>query len=240
MSLTVENLALGFGERTILRQVNFSIPPGSFVGLIGANGSGKSTLMRALGSLQTPQQGRIVMGEIDVQSERERALKQLGFALEPSLLPPRLTGHQAIALTRKILNDDAPDDALGALRAATRLTPLLDELIARYSLGTQQKLAIALALIGRPKLLLLDESLNGLDPRSALLVKRFLKDYVVRENAIVILATHAIGAVERFCDEILMVTEKGGIRHLDRSQLADLRRSAPSIEEALIGEILSD
>jgi len=237
MSLTIENLSVGFGQRTILRGINLQLAKASFVGLIGANGSGKSTLLRAISGQIPPQSGSVKINGVDVHAERPLALTQIGYALEPSLLPARLTGHQAIALTRKILNLTAADLSLESLNVQTRLEPLLDQLIGRYSLGTQQKLAISLALIGHPALVVFDESLNGLDPRSALIVKQYLREYVQRQQATVILATHAVGAVERYCDELLIVTEQGTVTHLNPQELEQLRQSEGSMEEALIARI---
>ena len=238
MPLQVDNLALRFGTRSVLANVNFCIEDGCFVGLIGANGSGKSTLMAILAGLLKASEGDVKLDQQPIDVGMTSVRRHIGFALDPSLLPAGLTGRQAIALSEKVLGlNTQPNEALLELRQAVRLEGLLDQQIGRYSLGTQQKLAIVLALLGSPKLLLLDESLNGLDPRSAFKVKQFLADYVRRAGAIVLLATHAIGAVERFCDELLIVSEHLSVTHLARVELSALRERAPSIEDALIARI---
>jgi ABC-2 type transport system ATP-binding protein len=231
--LNAEHLTLAYGDRIILGRASFVLPDAGFIGVIGANGTGKSTLLRALAGLKSSMSGTLCFNGVPISAGRNAAAAMTGYALEPGALPMRLTGRQALTMIERIRRVGCSDE-LAKLATTLKLSALLDTPIGRYSLGTQQKLAILLALTGAPKLVLLDESLNGLDPVSALALKRFLRGYVDRHQALVLLATHAIGAVERFCDGLLLLGEGGALEVLDHASLQTLRAGDRSVEDALV------
>lgn len=227
--LCVEQLCLRYAARPILSDLSFRLEAGQVAGLIGPNGAGKSSLIRAIGggAADLPQaqvSGRIELAGKCIDQQRQAALSTLGLALPPEQLPAMLSGRQALQLIADLrLPASERAAALSAcedLAARLGLLPWLDKPIYSYSLGTRQKLAVTLALLGEPPLLVLDEVLNGLDPMSALALKDELRARADR-GAAVLLATHGLEVAERFLDRCLLLQDG---RLLADWNAADLQR----------------
>lgn len=227
MLLRIEALTVSLGERKVLVGIDLQAAQGEFVGLVGPNGSGKSTLLRCVAGIIQPTGGRIfVAGRTDPDAARSL----IGYAVEPSLLPSELTGLQClemmahargVKLTKSALIED-----LG-------VSPWLTRYVGEYSHGTRQKLAILLALVGDPALILLDESLNGLDPPSSLAVKDHLATLAKEHGRSVILATHGIDSAADLFDRLALLNEGRCVTTWDRKGLAALRQGV-SLERALV------
>lgn len=164
-----------------------------------------------------------------------RARRQLGYAVDPSLLPDALTGQQCLELfaaTRGL--DRIPPPTL-ALTEELRLDHVLYAMIGRYSLGMRQKLSLCLALLGEPPLLLLDESLNGLDPLGVYTAKQKLSELVRQERCAVILATHMLDTTQASMTRVSLL-HRGAILH--EWHLADLQAlrsiDGATLEQAMI------
>jgi ABC-2 type transport system ATP-binding protein len=206
LCLQVEQLRHRIGKNEILRGVDIVLNAGELVGLIGPNGAGKSTLLRCIAGSERPQHGRIRINGIDSHQELLAAQAQFGLAIEPERLPPLLTGLQCVQLVADVRAQAASVPQSLALSEALGLTPWLSRRVHEYSLGTRQKLAIVLALIGKPPLLVLDEVLNGLDPLAAYALKQELRTRV-DHGACVLLATHGLEVAERFLDRALLLLD---------------------------------
>jgi ABC-2 type transport system ATP-binding protein len=189
-ALKIESVGLRYGDLTVLSGVDLSVARGELLGLVGPNGSGKTSLIRAILGLQSLSAGRIVVDGIDIAQDPRAARARLGFAPDPSSLPGYLTLGQALAVAAAAREQEV-DDRLRAFGETLQLAPFWDRRIEVLSLGTRQKLAILVALIGDPPLLILDEVLNGLDPIAAFEVKNELKRRCERGSA-VLLATHGL------------------------------------------------
>lgn len=201
--LEVQDLTLGYGPHTVLREVSFCLQAGQVVGLIGPNGSGKSSLLRAIVGLIAINQGHIAIDGMTLADNPVEFRRRFGYAVAPELLPDRLTGRQCIELIGNLREDGDPLGSSFPLAAALGLSPWLDQAVGCYSLGTRQKLAIILALFGDPRLLVLDEILNGLDPLAAYALKQELRRRAER-GVTVLLATHGLEVAERFLDRALL------------------------------------
>ncbi|RWX60261.1 ABC transporter ATP-binding protein, partial [Mesorhizobium sp. M2A.F.Ca.ET.039.01.1.1] len=177
--VAVSGLSAGYRGRAVVRGIDLSLRRGDIVGLLGANGSGKSTLIRAITGQIPLLGGSVTIDGIALATAPERAKAGFGLAIEPHELPAPLSGRQYIELVASI-RGSAPGDLPSAdLPGADLLERLelgrwMDRPIAEYSLGTRAKVAILAALLGRPPLLIFDETLNGLDPVAAWEVKRVI------------------------------------------------------------------
>ena len=241
--LRVSQLSLAYAAVQVLNALSFELSAGQIAGLIGPNGAGKSSLIRAIGGAvwDDPQariQGRIeICGHSTAQS-RSLALAELGLALPPEQLPNMLSGQQALELLSD-LRLPAPRRQTAikqSLDLAERLglLPWLARPIYAYSLGTRQKLAVLLALIGDPPLLVLDEVLNGLDPMSALALKEELRARADRGIA-VLLATHGLEVAERFLDRCLLLQDGRLLADWDAGALAGFRQPGHGgLEKAVV------
>lgn len=204
--LDVIDLHVQYGSHAVLRGVELSLQPGELAGLVGPNGSGKSTLLRALSGAQPWQRGRVAIDGIDLAADARGARQRLGFAVEPERLPALLQGRQCIELIADLRGESAMLARSLDLADRLQLGAWLQRPVHTYSLGTRQKLAIVLALVGEPRLIVLDEVLNGLDPLAAYALKDELRERS-RAGAAVLLATHGLEVAERFLDRALLLLD---------------------------------
>lgn len=205
--LEVRGLAAGHGGREVLAGVDFSLGHGEWLAVVGANGSGKSTLLDVVAGRLAPRAGQVRIGGHALDDDAGAARRMLGYAVVAEAMPPVLTGRQCIAVHAAARDVDADDAALDELVDALGITRWLDDPVAMMSYGTRQKFGIVLALVGAPPLLVLDESFNGLDPASSLVLKRHLRRHVEAGNGAVLLATHALDIVERCVDRALLLDD---------------------------------
>jgi ABC-2 type transport system ATP-binding protein len=236
--LSVRAVTKSFGARRVLTDVSFDIMPGEFVGLIGANGAGKTTLLRCLSGQLQIEGGAVRVCGLDLRTDPVAAKRALGFAIEPDWLPLKLTGRQTLEFVAgaKSLTELEPD--VLELAAQLEILPRLDEVLGTYSRGMLQKIGILCALTGKPRLVLLDESLNALDPVSAFRLKQYLREAVAAGTMSVLLSSHAIETVERIASRVLMLSDGQLQLDLSRAELDRLvRESGKTLEEIFVERI---
>lgn len=233
--LEVRGLIRQIGTQRVLDGVDLRLHRGELLGLIGANGSGKSTLIRCIAGLIDADAGDIVIGGRPLRQDLLQARRQLGFAVDPALLPDALTGQQCLEIFAAARGlGEVPSSTL-ALAEELRLNGVLYAVVGRYSLGMRQKLSFCLALLGEPPLLLLDESLNGLDPLGVYTAKQTLSNLVRQEKCAVVLATHMLDTTQA-CMTRVTLLHLGAILHEWREAELRALRSADGVtlEQAMI------
>ncbi|WP_114951762.1 ABC transporter ATP-binding protein [Sphingosinicella terrae] len=194
-----------------LDHVTLSIPRGMF-GLLGPNGAGKSTLMRTVATLQTPSEGRIRFGDIDVIAEPERLRRTLGYLPQDFGVYPRVSAYDMLdhmAVLKGIAGKSDRKATVEALLHQTNLWAVRSKALAGFSGGMRQRFGIAQALIGNPELIIVDEPTAGLDPEER---NRFLNLLAeIGENVVVILSTHIVEDVHDLCPRMAVIAD-GRIR----------------------------
>jgi ABC-2 type transport system ATP-binding protein len=235
--LELHAIEFAYGAHAVLRGVNLALAAGELVGLVGPNGSGKSSLMRIAAGLLAPRAGLRRVDAYAFEGSRLDAQRRVGFAVEPERLPPALRGRQCLELVAhtRALDAAALDRGL-ALADALGLSPWLEREVGDYSLGTRQKLAVVLALLGEPPLLLLDEVLNGLDPLAAFALKQELRRRA-DAGAAVLLATHGLEVAERFLDRAVLLLDGRIAADWDQSALRALREQGGGLEAAVVAHL---
>ncbi|OQW45149.1 MAG: multidrug ABC transporter ATP-binding protein [Proteobacteria bacterium SG_bin6] len=210
-----------------LDDVSLSIPTGMF-GLLGPNGAGKSTLMRTVATLQTPSSGSIRFADIDVIAEPERLREQLGYLPQDFGVYPRVSAYDMLdhmAVLKGIASKSERRDTVETLLNQTNLWNVRKKAIAGFSGGMRQRFGIAQALIGNPRLIIVDEPTAGLDPEER---NRFLNLLAeIGEQVVVILSTHIVEDVADLCPRMAVLA--GGRIQLEGAPLELIARSRGSV-----------
>ena len=224
----------------VLRGVSLQIRIGQWFCLLGPNGVGKSTLLHCVaGRLQTSA-GEIVVCGHSVRTQPVDAKRRLGFGCAPEQLPALLTGRQCLEVYANAKALERIDSDVVELARALNFAAYLDRFVDTYSLGTRQKLCVLLALLGEPALVVLDEAFNGLDPMSALTVKRHLQQRLATNRCGVLLATHSLDIVEHYADKAALLLDGRIVREWSDSEIAAVREEgANRFEELLAAETAS-
>jgi len=190
-----------------LTGVDLEIPTGMF-GLLGPNGAGKSTLMRSIATLQSPSEGSIRFGEIDVLREPEKLRAQLGYLPQDFGVYPRVSARELLdhlAVLKGIAGRSERKDTVETLLAQVNLWEVRDKAVAGFSGGMRQRFGIAQALIGQPKLIIVDEPTAGLDPEERNRFNNLLAE--IGESVVVILSTHIVDDVSDLCPRMAVINE---------------------------------
>lgn len=231
--LEVRGLRAGYGPRTVIEDVSIELGAGEWFVLLGPNGCGKSTLLDCVVSRLIPAGGEIFIAGHCMRRSPYEAKLQLGYACAPDVLPPLLTARQCLEVHAHAKGVAAIGAELLALAEELRFTPYLESFIDTLSLGTRQKLAVLLALVGDPLLIVLDEAFNGLDPASALILKRHLRARIERRRGALLLATHSLDIVEHYADRAAVLID-GELKHVwTQEELLRLRAAHGDFEAAL-------
>lgn len=236
--LEIKNLKKSFKKKEVLRGVNFSVNPGEIVCLLGNNGAGKTTLINCILKMIKPDSGIIELDGKNIFDYKNRAyFSQVGALLETSSnIYDYLTGMQNIEYFAGLMNLDT-----SSLKKADRyiddfkLRSAIHNPAGDYSRGMQQKLALIIALMASPKLLLLDEPTLGLDIESKLSVIDILNNVVKEEQMSVILTTHQMEVVQKLNSRILIL-KNGMVSGFD---LADFEQEEKDIDEVIL-EVLNE
>lgn len=201
--IEVENLVKRFGSKVAVNGISFTVRNGEIYGLLGPNGSGKSTTMRVLAGITPPSEGRVLVEGIDVAENPLEVKKIVGYIPETPVLYESLTPMEFFSFVgsiRKVPRDEL-EDRVEKLVKAFGIEEYLGELIGTLSFGTQQKVSIIASLLHDPKVLVLDEAINGLDPKSARIMKELLNDFK-KEGKSIVFSTHILAVAEVICDRI--------------------------------------
>ncbi len=236
-ALAVRKVDAHIQSRQILHGIDFALASGAVLGLVGPNGSGKSTLIRCIVGTLAPHRGRVQIAGVDIQTAPLAARLQLGFAPDPNLLPTDLTTRQVLrlsAIARSNSNQAQVPDATYIQAERLALNRYLDSYISTLSLGTKQKVSVLISLMHAPQLLVLDEVFNGLDPKSAYVLKQILRELAANGCAIV-LATHGLELAADLLTEMLLLSDGRIGAHWQADAFTQLRASgAAGLERAIV------
>jgi ABC-2 type transport system ATP-binding protein len=221
--LEVTNLSRSYGSFLAVDQVNFVIQNGEIVGLLGHNGAGKTTIMKMLSGFLEPDKGSIIFDGLDLAQRPKQVQKLLGYLPENLPVYPEMTvaDYLDYAADLKGLQGDLK---VAEVRRAVKATELAEKIhapIATLSRGFKQRVGVAQAILGKPRMLILDEPTNGLDPTQTEHMRQLIRD--IAKSATVILSTHIMQEVDALCDRVLIVN--AGQLVLDE-KLANLKQAS--------------
>jgi ABC-2 type transport system ATP-binding protein len=206
MELRINNLSKTYSNGVkALDNVSLTIPTGMF-GLLGPNGAGKSTLMRTLAALQDADSGTVTLGDIDVLNDKDAVRRVLGYLPQEFGIYPRISATEMLdhlAVLKGISNTSERKNLVAALLERVNLYDHRKKAVSSYSGGMRQRFGIAQALIGNPKLIIVDEPTAGLDPGERNRFYGLLSE--IGENVIVILSTHIVQDVKELCSNMAII-----------------------------------
>lgn len=208
MELTIRNISKTYPNGVqALHNASLTIPAGMY-GLLGPNGAGKSTLMRILATLQEPDEGQILLGDIDVVRQKAKVRETLGYLPQEFGVYRNVTAEQLLshfAILKGITSRADRSDLVQQLLRQTNLWEVRKQKLGGYSGGMRQRFGVAVALLGNPKLLIVDEPTAGLDPSERVRFLNLLCE--LGENSIVILSTHIVDDVSELCTHMAIINK---------------------------------
>ena len=239
--IEVDNLVKRYGDHTAVNGVSFAVQQGEIFGILGPNGAGKTTTVECIEGLRTPTGGDIRVCGIDPQRDTGELRQLLGAQLQESELPEKIKVREAMELYSSFYREPAD---WRELLETLRLTDKVNSQFRKLSGGQKQRLSIALALVGNPRVAVLDELTTGLDPQA----RRDAWDLIeaIRDRGVtIVLVTHFMEEAERLCDRLALIdagrlvaldTPAGLVAKVDDRQRVRFRPSAP-IDHALLAAL---
>lgn len=221
MEIEITSLSKNYGKIEALKNVNIRISGNGLVTFLGANGAGKTTLFKILTSIIRPTAGAIRVNGIDVDSEPKKVLSMIGSLVEQPEFYPYLTGNELLEFTGKSRGVErrSLEEEIERVSNVTGISSYLNRKSGEYSRGMKQRLGVAVALIGDPKILILDEPTFGMDPRGMLETRVALKSLKKEEDRLIIMSTHLLDEARELSDRTI-VLRNGSIKY-DSSGLGD-------------------
>jgi ABC-2 type transport system ATP-binding protein len=200
MVISTEGLSFNFGSQQVVKSLSLQVPEGSIYGFLGPNGAGKTTTIKLLLNLLKTNQGSIHIFKQELQSNRIPILSQIGSLIEQPAIYLHLSGREN--LMNRALLLQVPEKRVDEMLELVHLTDAANKKAGKYSLGMKQRLGIALALLSDPKLLILDEPTNGLDPNGIIEVRELLIRLVTQHKKTVFVSSHLLAEVERMATHV--------------------------------------
>lgn len=226
--IQIRNLCKDFGEKSVLNHVSLEVSEGEIIGLLGANGAGKTTLLKLLSGLLEPTEGQITISSYSPWDERDKVLKHLGILIETPVFYEHLTAYENLSIHLEYMDVKADIDKILSL---VGLDDAKSKQVSKYSLGMKQRLAIARCISHKPKILLLDEPINGLDPVAIKDIRELFIN-LKKSGITIILSSHILSEILQTAESVVIIAN-GNLQQLGTiDELKELHRD--EIENYLI------
>ncbi|MEI4800632.1 ABC transporter ATP-binding protein [Bacillus sp. FJAT-51639] len=201
----LENVHKKIGSAEIIRGLSFEVQEGEVYGFLGPNGSGKTTTIRMMTGLISVTEGDITICSHSIRTKREKALEYIGAIVENPELYEYMTGMQNLKHFANMAVTSISIERIAEIVKLVELEYAIHKKVKTYSLGMKQRLGIAQALLHNPKILILDEPTNGLDPAGIRQIRDYLQRLAKEENIAVIVSSHLLSEIELMCDRVVII-----------------------------------
>ena len=228
--LEVDNLTKVFKNRVAVDNVSFEIIKGEIFGLIGPNGAGKTTIIRMLTGLAEPTSGEIYIDGISLKKHFEKAIAKLGGIIETPELYSYMTGMENLKFFAS-LYPDITKEKIDEIVKLVGMEKRIYDKVRTYSLGMKQRIGIAQALLHDPKLLILDEPTNGLDPNGIKDMRKFLIGLARKKNISILVSSHILSEMEQLCDTVAIID---GGKILEVKTLEQIKRGLQDTQKLCV------
>ena len=203
-ALVLEDVSKRFGRVQAVDRLSLQVEPGHLAGFLGPNGAGKSTTLYMVPRLVRPTHGRIRLFGVDIWKDYKKAIRSVGVTVEIPAFYEYLSGRKNLELAARLLDHVSAreiDEILERIGLAERQ----HDRVRVYSTGMKQRLGIGRAMLGRPRLLILDEPTNGMDPEGTHEVLSFLREKVRNDGLTIFISSHLMSEIEEFCDTVFVI-----------------------------------
>lgn len=200
-TIEIKNVTKVLGGKKILNNISFNVRKNSIVGLVGPNGAGKSTLLKIMTGLYTLDIGEIYYDGISLKKDYELAMKNIGCIIESPDMYKNLSGSDNLDLF-KLMFRGVSEETIKGIVQILDLEKSIGRKFKTYSLGMKERLGVASSLLGSPKILILDEPTNGLDPISIRNLRNILKNL---KDTTIVISSHLLSEIELICDEVIFI-----------------------------------
>lgn len=205
MVLEVKNLCKSYGKNKILENVSFNIDNGEILGFLGPNGAGKTTTIKIITDSVRANSGEVVVCGYNIRDDRNEAMRNIGAVVESPECYGYLTGRQNLEMMAKIRK--ISKERVNEVIEFVKLKDRIDDKVKKYSLGMKQRLGIAIALLSKPKLLILDEPTNGLDPSGISEFRILLKSLVKDKSCSILISSHQLTEIENIASKVVFINK---------------------------------
>ena len=227
--LETKNIWKKMGHHVIVNDVSFDLKEGDILGFIGPNGAGKTTTIKLILGLQTLNGGEVKIAGFDLKNDFVKAISNVGAIIENPDLYMYMSGYENLKIVANLYN--IPQTRILEVAKLVGLEKRIYDKVRKYSLGMRQRLGIAQAIIHKPKLLILDEPMNGLDPEGIKDLKKLLKKLANEENMAILISSHLLSELENICNCICIMTEGKIIKKLNINELKEITEKEDYILE---------
>lgn len=211
--LEVKDVYKRLGKREIIKGITFNVESGHIYGFLGPNGAGKTTTIRMIVGLIAANKGSIKIMGHDIKKEPGKALKYVGSVVENPELYTYLTAKENLEQLARMYKD-IPKERIGEVLELVRIKDRMNDKVRKYSLGMKQRLGLAEAIFAKPKLLILDEPTNGLDPMGIRELRAILRKLAKEEGTAIFISSHILAEIEQVCDTVAFI-DKGVIKSVE-------------------------
>ncbi|WP_270566989.1 ABC transporter ATP-binding protein [Clostridium beijerinckii] len=216
--LLLDNVHKSIKNKEIVKGITFSINEGEVLGFLGPNGAGKSTTLRIIVGLSSPTSGKILIDGYSITKDYVKAMSKVGCIIEGPDMYNYLSGLENLKMLAS-MNKNVTNEDITRVIELVGMQNRINEKVSTYSLGMKQRLGLAQALIHKPKLLILDEPTNGLDPSGINEFRHIIKDLAKKENIAVLVSSHLISEIELMCDTVAIIKSGTLLKYASVSEL---------------------
>ena len=201
--IETKNLTKIFKDTKVVNKVNISVKEGDIYGFLGPNGAGKSTTIKMILGLVKPTEGTALINNYDIVLQRKNAIEFVGAMVEAPSFYEYLSGYKNLKLYANLYKKD--DNRINEVLELVGLSHAKNKKVSNYSLGMKQRLAIARAFLNNPKIVILDEPTNGLDPQGVIEIRNLIRYLAKTENVTFIVCSHILSEVQNLCNRISII-----------------------------------
>ena len=205
--LKVENISKKYKGKTVVDNLNFSVDEGDIFGFLGPNGAGKSTSLKMILRLIKKDSGKVFINGYDIDKNFKEAINGVAAIIEKPAIYIDLTAYENLEIVKNLSETKIYKDRYDEVLQIVGLKGKGNEKVKNYSLGMKQRLAIAMALIKDPKIIILDEPTNGLDPKGVIEIRNLIKQLANRYKKTIIISSHILHEIEMMCNKVVIINK---------------------------------